>query len=129
MGSQVDRANPDNVLILKTEKKVQDEINKMINKYIGLNNTKKKNNIIITFNPLTSHLYFKISYLYIKTFINYYKENSELLHHLDEEQLAGSEMENEEDIEEEEKKNEDVSGLIGKIKNDEDSAFEEEADK
>ena len=40
----------------------------------------------------------------MKTFINYYKENSELLHHLDEEQILGTnEDENKEDnIEKEE---------------------------
>ena len=68
MGSQVDRTNPDNALILKTEKKVQEEVKTIINKYIG-NHQKEKNgqkNLLITFNPLTSHLYFKISYLYIK---------------------------------------------------------------
>ena len=69
-------------MILKTEKKVQDEIRVNINKYIKSHQpklTKKEVNNIITFNPLTSHLYFKVSFLYFRTFLNYYKENAELL--------------------------------------------------
>ena len=40
-------------------------------------NTEK--NPFKTFNPLTSHLYFKISYIYLKNFINFYKENREII--------------------------------------------------
>ena len=39
----------------------------------------KDKNPLQTFNPLTSHLYFKMSYLYLKTFINFYKENAEII--------------------------------------------------
>ena len=77
MGSKIDRTMPYNTVIVKLEKKVADLIRRKINKYIQsheINKTKKKN-LLCTFNPLTSHLYFKISYLYFKTFINCYKEN------------------------------------------------------
>jgi len=91
MGSQIDRTNPDNMLIFRTEKKVGEEIKKIINKYIdshkkGPKDNKKTNQI--TFNPYTSHLYFKISYVYLRTFLNFYKDNSELLQHLDNEEEA-----------------------------------------
>ena len=57
----------------------------MINNYIGSHqkNQKGLKTNLITFNPYTSHLYFKISYFYIKTFINFYKDNSDLLKHID----------------------------------------------
>ena len=87
MGSQIDRNNPENNLIFKTEKKIQIKIKKIINDYISKNktqNSQKQKNVLITFNPLTAHLYYKLSFLYLKTFINYYKENSELLQHLGE---------------------------------------------
>ena len=80
LGSQVDKENPDNALILRTEKKVQDEIKNLIDTYLGKKDKKskgKKN--IITYNPLTVHLYFKISYQYIKIFIDYYKENCKFM--------------------------------------------------
>ena len=85
MGSQIDRTHPDNILILKTEKKVGEEVRRMINNYIGSHqkNQKGLKTNLITFNPYTSHLYFKISYFYIKTFINFYKDNSDLLKHID----------------------------------------------
>ena len=89
MGSQIDRTNPDNMLIFKTEKKVGEEVKKIINDYIeshqkGSKDIKKTNQI--TFNPYTSHLYFKISYVYLRTFLNFYKDNSDLLQHLDNEE-------------------------------------------
>ncbi len=87
MGSQIDKNNPENNLIFKTEKKIQIKIKKLINDYISKNKTQynqKQKNVLITFNPLTAHLYYKLSFLYLKTFINYYKENSELLQHLGE---------------------------------------------
>ena len=89
LGSQVDRENPENALIIKTEKKVQEKVKRLIENYIGKKNKKEKSkkNIIITYNPLTSHLYFKASYLYIKTFISYYKENAEFLHQLERNQI------------------------------------------
>ena len=80
MGAKVDRTLPENAIIIKEEKKIAEVIKKKINKYIlehEINKNKLKNPLN-TFNPLTSHLYFKISYLYFKTFINYYKENVEL---------------------------------------------------
>jgi hypothetical protein len=85
MGSQIDRTNPDNQLIFKTEKKVAEEVKNIINNYIGSHqkNQKGPKNNLITFNPYTSHLYFKISYVYLKTFLNFYKENSDLLRHMD----------------------------------------------
>ena len=87
MGSQIDRSVQENNLIFKTEKKIQMKIKKMINDYIYKRKehiNQKQKNILITFNPLTAHLYYKLSFLYLKTFINYYKENSELLQHLGE---------------------------------------------
>ena len=77
MGAKIDRTMPYNTVIVNLEKKIADIIRRKINKYIKsheINKTKKKN-LLCTFNPLTSHLYFKISYLYFKTFINCYKEN------------------------------------------------------
>ena len=86
MGSQIDRTNPENYLIFKTEKKIQKEIKNNINKYInkrGQLNQKQKYNLI-TFNPLTTHLFYKLSFIYFKTYLNFYKENLELLQHIDE---------------------------------------------
>ena len=91
MGSLIDRDNPDNNTIFKKEVKVQKEIKKMINRYIkkhSKNKSKRSKHLTIPFNPLTSHLYFKISYIYLKTFINYYKENCELLKNMEEESNA-----------------------------------------
>jgi hypothetical protein len=80
MGGNVDKTNPDNQLVVKTEKKVGEYIKNMISKYIKSHKIvrSKDKNPFTTFNPLTSHLYFKISFLYLKTFINYYKENVEI---------------------------------------------------
>ena len=85
MGMQIDRNNPENNLIFKTEKSLQKKINIMINKYIckrkGKSAQKQKNNFL-PFNPLTAHLYYKLSFLYLKTYLNYYKnyykDNSDL---------------------------------------------------
>ena len=85
MGSQIDRNNKDNALIFKTEKKVSNEIKNMINKYISSHQKalSKERKDMITFNPYTSHLYFKISYIFLKSFLQIYKENSELLNRID----------------------------------------------
>ena len=59
----------------------------MINNYINKKakkKVKKNQNLMITYNPLTSHLYFKMSYFYLKTFMKYYKENAELLEKIEE---------------------------------------------
>ena len=86
IGSQVDRENPENILILKTEKKIQEKIKKLIERYIGKKRKKEKGKIItIAYNPLTSQLYYKTSYVYIKAFLDYYKENIEFLNQLEEE--------------------------------------------
>ena len=67
MGTQVDRDNPDNALILRTEKKTQEEINEIIDGYMKRDKKEKnKKNIVITFNPLTTHIYFKMTYHYMK---------------------------------------------------------------
>ena len=94
LGSQVDRENPDNALILRTEKKVQEEVKEIIDGYIGKKEKKEKGkkNIIITYNPLTVHLYFKISYIYIKTFIDFYKENLRFMSQFDEEPIQDSQL-------------------------------------
>ena len=100
LGSQIDRTNPANSLIFKTEKKVQERVKRLVDNCIGKNYKKEKGkkNIIITYNPLTSHLYFKSSYLYMKTFINYYKENSEFLHQLEANQIE-EQIDNSQNIE------------------------------
>lgn len=79
LGSKFDRLDLNNDILIKEEKKIANEIKGKINRYIRENeiNKNKLNNPLSTFNPLTSHLYFKISFTYIKTLINYYKENSE----------------------------------------------------
>ena len=95
MGSQVDRNNKDNALIFRTEKKVNNEIKEIINKYISSHQkvvTKERNNMI-TFNPYTSHLYFKISYIYLKAFLQIYKENSALLNKIDKDKNDGEKNE------------------------------------
>ena len=82
MGSKIIRNNQENNLIFKTEKNIQKEISNMIKNYINKRNGYNKQNLklsLFTFNPLTAHLYYKYSFLYMKTFINYYKENSEYL--------------------------------------------------
>ena len=95
MGSQIDRNNIDNALIFRTEKKVSNEVKEIINKYIASHQksiNKEKYNLI-TFNPYTSHLYYKISYLYMKSFLQIYKENSEFLNKLDNNEKEGEENE------------------------------------
>jgi len=95
MGSQIDRNNADNALIFRTEKKVYNEVKEIINKYIASHQksiNKEKYNLI-TFNPYTSHLYYKISYLYMKSFLQIYKENSEFLNKFDNNEKEGEENE------------------------------------
>ena len=95
LGGQVDRENPDNALILRTEKKVQDEIRNLIDTYQGKKDKGKKSKgkkNVITYNPLTVHLYFKISYQYIKIFIDYYKENLNLMNQFEEEPSGDSQL-------------------------------------
>ena len=87
MGSLIDRNNPDNNTIFKKEIKVQKQIKKMINKYIdkkSKNKSKKQKHNLISFNPLTSHIYFKLTYLYLKTYLSYYKEYLELIKNMEE---------------------------------------------
>ena len=85
MGSLIERNNPDNNTIFKKEAKVQKKIKRMINNYIDKNSkNKSQKHILITYNPLTSHLYFKMSYKYLKTFVHYYKENLDLLQNFEE---------------------------------------------
>jgi hypothetical protein len=87
MGSMIDRTNPKNNLIFKRERKVQKKITNIINKSINKrkkNITQNKKNILIIFNPMTTHLFYKISYLYLKVFIAHYKERTEFLQHLGE---------------------------------------------
>ena len=80
MGSQIERNNKENNLIFKTEKIIEKKIKKLINDYIVKKNGKNKaSQILSTFNPLNAHLYYKLSFQYMKTFINFYKENAELL--------------------------------------------------
>lgn len=99
LGNKIDRLDPENERLLKEEKTIADYIKRKINKYISTNeiNKKKLNNPLSTFNPLTSHLYFKISFTYIRTFINYYKDNSE--HYMNEDWNFGSEDKNEDEDE------------------------------
>ena len=101
LGSQVDRDHPDNALILRTEKKVQEEVKNIVDDYMGINKKEKnkKANMIPPYNPLTAHLYFKMTYQYIKTFIDFYKENLKFMSQFDEEPIKDSQLlENENDI-------------------------------
>ena len=100
MGSQIDRNNKDNALIFRTEKKVNNEIKEIINKYIASHqkSMKKEKKTMITFNPYTSHLYFKISYIYLKSFLQIYRENSELLNKLDDNDNDNDNDNNEEEL-------------------------------
>ena len=102
MGSQIDRTHPDNILILRTEKKVGEEVKRIINNYIGSHQKNQKNvkNNMITFNPYTSHLYFKISYMYIRTFLRFYRENSDLLRNIDDNEKDNNHLDEEEVAEE-----------------------------
>ena len=89
MGQKIQRDNPNNALIFKTEKQVSNVIKKMITDYIIKNKiVGEKQSAFQTFNPLTSHLYFKITYLYLKSFLNFYKDNREVMLH-QEELVAG----------------------------------------
>ena len=82
MGSQIDRNNKENYLIFKKEKELHKKIKKLINEYVIKKSAKNKTNQkLITYNPLTTHLYYKFSFQYMKTFINFYKENSENQHY------------------------------------------------
>ena len=95
LGSLVNRENPDNALIIRTEKKVQEEIRNLIDNYLGKKDKDKKikgKKNMITYNPLTVHLYFKISYQYIKTFIDYYKENLQIMSQFGEEPSGDSQL-------------------------------------
>ena len=81
MGSKVDRTLTSNAVLVKEEKKVSDAVKKKIAKYIEKKriNKDKLQNPLSNFNPLTSHLYFKISFLYLKTFIRFYSQNAEMI--------------------------------------------------
>jgi hypothetical protein len=81
MGSKVDKTLPSNAVLVREEKKVNDAVKKKIAKYIEKKkiNKDKLQNPLSNFNPLTSHLYFKISFLYFKTFIRFYNENAEMI--------------------------------------------------
>ncbi len=70
----------------------------------------KEKNPLTTFNPLTSHLYFKMSYLYFKTFINYYKENAEIIKQQEDAFSVNSSSEENEE-EEEENNNEEIKSF------------------
>ena len=98
MGSQIDRNHPDNILILKTEKKVGEEIKRIINNYIGSHQKSQKavKTNMITFNPYTSHLYFKISYMYIRAFLKFYRENSDLLRNMDDDEKDNNHLDEDE---------------------------------
>jgi hypothetical protein len=76
MGSKIDRKDPENNLIFKTEKNLQKTIRNIINDYLWKNRKleEKQKNIPGPYKPLASRLCYKYSYLYLKTFITYYKE-------------------------------------------------------
>jgi hypothetical protein len=120
MGSQIDRNNKENYLIFKKEKELQKKIKKLINDYIIKKNGKNKENLILKlFNPLTEHLYYKLSFQYMKIFINFYKENSEMLQHLGESNiqslnLFNSSSENSENSEESDNSNSNSSNSNSK---------------
>jgi hypothetical protein len=58
-------------IIKKEEEKILKSIKNKIQSFIKENEENKETmrNPFSVFNPLTSHLYFKISFLYLKTFI------------------------------------------------------------
>ena len=128
-GTKIDRENPENNLIFKTEKKILKKIKSNINEYIQRkrelqNKKEKQKNFLITFNPLTSHLYYKFSFAYMKTFMNYYKENSQLIQHLKENIVPGYGNNNKnENLESSE-----LSDSDDKSEEDEDEEEEEEED-
>ena len=128
-GTKIDRENPENNLIFKTEKKILKKIKSNINDYIQRkrelqNKKEKQKNFLITFNPLTSHLYYKFSFAYMKTFMNYYKENSQLIQHLKENIVPGYGNNNKnENLESSE-----LSDSDDKSEEDEDEEEEEEED-
>ena len=77
MGSKIDRKDPENNLIFKTERNLQKHIRNIINEYLLKKNKKiddKIKNNSAPFKPLASRLCYKYSYLYLKAFITYYKE-------------------------------------------------------
>ena len=55
---------------------------------------------MITFNPYTSHLYFKISYMYLRTFLQFYRENSDLLRNIDDDEKDNNHLDEDEGVEE-----------------------------
>jgi hypothetical protein len=59
-----------NGLIKKEEERVAKVIKGKIDKFRKANEKDTVKNPLNTFNPLTSHLYFKISFVYLKTFIS-----------------------------------------------------------
>ena len=86
MGMNIDRNNQENNLIFKTEKKLQKDIKNLITNYISKKKSKnpiKQINTYISFKPLTAYAYYKISFEFLKTYVNYYK-SSELIQHLGE---------------------------------------------
>jgi hypothetical protein len=87
MGLKIERNTPENNLIFKTEKDIQLKIKNFINNFSSRRkepSNQKQKNVLITYNPMTAHLYYKLSFMYLKTFINNYKENLDLLNHLKE---------------------------------------------
>jgi hypothetical protein len=109
MGAKVDKTLSSNVVLVREEKKVEKAINEKINKYIKKKkiNKGKAHNPLSNFNPLTSHLYFKISFLYMKTFIKYYKENAENIKNNNFDFNLNEESENEEEEDDDDNDNED----------------------
>ena len=90
MGSLIERNNPDNNTIIKKEVKVQKKIKRMINNYIdkkSKNKSQKQKHILISYNPLTSHLYYKTSYKYLKKFLDFYKDHLEIIQNYEEQSL------------------------------------------
>ncbi|MCQ2815701.1 MAG: ion transporter [archaeon] len=81
MGSKIDRTDPDNGVIFREEKKIVNAVNKTIKQYIADHEINKNQgkNPLNNFNPLTSHLYYRTSYIYIRTFIKTYKRKVDAL--------------------------------------------------
>jgi len=62
----------------------------MINNYIdkkSKNKSQKQKHILISYNPLTSHLYYKTSYKYLKKFLDFYKDHLEIIQNYEEQSL------------------------------------------
>jgi hypothetical protein len=84
MGSQIYRNDKENNLIFRKEKELQKKIKILISDFISKRkdpNNQKLKNTLTTYNPFIPHIYYKHSFSSLKLFMNFYKENNEILLH------------------------------------------------